>query len=221
MTQHPFEAAGLGQAPFKVRGWERRVGPERFVKNGVEMMAGAPGQPMGSCDFCGTGISICITVESADGKRFVVGSECVLRTHQECDEVVAQVKKVRAEVRRARQAEVRRARLAEVRLAEQARREEWARQEEERASARRQAAEQVNGEILAMLARADRGTSGFISSMRQRLTEVPVGELSDRAVEAIADICGKTAGRRGSKAYTAVYDSVVGAAQSGRSQSGR
>ncbi|MES2155445.1 MAG: hypothetical protein V4510_09955 [bacterium] len=78
---HAFEKSGLGRAPFKFIGCEERRGPMLLgVKNGVEMWAGAPGQPMGTCAHCGTGIAVCCTIESADGKRFIVGNVCVNKT---------------------------------------------------------------------------------------------------------------------------------------------
>jgi len=68
MNQHPFEAAGLGTAPFKLVGFY------------VKLWQAAPGQPLragSSCDYCGTAIANCYEIQSADGKRFKVGSDCV------------------------------------------------------------------------------------------------------------------------------------------------
>jgi len=77
---HPFETAGLGKAPFKcVAAYEMR-GPLKSVINGVTVEVGAPGQPMGTCDYCGMGIANCYKISSADGHLFVVGSECVNKT---------------------------------------------------------------------------------------------------------------------------------------------
>jgi hypothetical protein len=67
---HIFEMAGLGLAPFHFVGYERKV----FVA-----CPGAPVQVGGSCDYCSTGISNMFWVKSADGKRFKVGSECILK----------------------------------------------------------------------------------------------------------------------------------------------
>lgn len=78
-TVHVFERAGLGKAPFRVVGLDRRVGPME-VPGQPGMTVGAPGQPMGSCDYCGTGIADCFTIRSADGRTFVVGSDCVYKT---------------------------------------------------------------------------------------------------------------------------------------------
>lgn len=107
---HPFEAAGLGIAPFRFIGFERKVGP---INLGNGMMCGAPGQPMGVCDFCGTGIANCCIIKSSDGKRFIVGCDCVERTYQEFDaerdEVAIkareELKKQKREARHAREAE--------------------------------------------------------------------------------------------------------------------
>jgi hypothetical protein len=76
-TQHVFEAAGLGLAPFRCVGMHTEVGP-RNLGNGVSV--GAPGQPMGCCDYCGTGILYCFEIVSTDGKAFIVGSDCVYKT---------------------------------------------------------------------------------------------------------------------------------------------
>lgn len=74
---HPFEAAGLGKAPFRVVGVERRVGPIPLPDGSF---AGAPGQPMGCCQFCFTGIAECWLIQSADGRQSVVGCDCVRKT---------------------------------------------------------------------------------------------------------------------------------------------
>lgn len=77
---HVFEAAGLGKAPFQWAGVSEMRGPLKRVINGVECEVGAPGQPMGSCAFCGQGIAECHAIKSADGKTFIVGSDCVMKT---------------------------------------------------------------------------------------------------------------------------------------------
>lgn len=71
---HPFETAGLGEAPFKYLRMTYNVGPIR-LDNGITV--GAPGQPMGTCDYCGQGIAHECRIASADGKEFVVGIDCV------------------------------------------------------------------------------------------------------------------------------------------------
>lgn len=78
---HAFEKSGLGKAPFRFIGCEERRGPILLnSEGGVETWAGSPGQPMGTCAHCGTGIAVCCTIQSADGKQFVVGNVCVAKT---------------------------------------------------------------------------------------------------------------------------------------------
>jgi hypothetical protein len=96
--QHVFEEAGLGCAPFRYIGCEDRVGPIK-LKDGTEV--GAPGQPMGTCKYCGQGIKTCCLIESADGKVFTVGTDCVLKTGDKG--LKKEVDKHRREVRKARE----------------------------------------------------------------------------------------------------------------------
>lgn len=73
---HKFEAAGLGKAPFAFVGFEIKRGPIKLA-DGTEV--GAPGQPMGSCCYCGTGIANCFNIRSADGQKSYVGSDCIAK----------------------------------------------------------------------------------------------------------------------------------------------
>ena len=91
---HPFELAGLGKAPFKFVGSYTDIGPKKWVENGVQCESGAPGQPMGSCDFCGTGIAYCFQVKSSDGTTSVVGSSCVEKTFCKGTRVYTEVERV-------------------------------------------------------------------------------------------------------------------------------
>lgn len=65
---HQFEQAGLGLAPFKYLGMDEKW----FVA-----APGCPRKPGSSCDYCGQSIAIVCQIESADGKRFHVGCDCV------------------------------------------------------------------------------------------------------------------------------------------------
>lgn len=82
---HPFEQSGLGLAPFQFVGMTERSGPIRTeVAPGIFAEVGSPGQPMGTCDHCGTGIKYCCEIVSRDGKRSIVGLDCVAKTYKEC-----------------------------------------------------------------------------------------------------------------------------------------
>jgi len=64
---HPFEAAGLGKAPFRFDG----------LTENVYSVTPGHSQPGGVCKFCGHSIRYEFWVVSTDGKRFDVGSECI------------------------------------------------------------------------------------------------------------------------------------------------
>lgn len=73
---HVFERAGLGKAPFRVIGIVEEPAIKRFTTpEGLtcETKGG------GTCDFCGTYIRTICTIKSADGRRFKVGCDCVLK----------------------------------------------------------------------------------------------------------------------------------------------
>lgn len=71
---HKFSKAGLGDAPFAVKGYKLMS---------YQAAQGAPIQAAGMCDYCGTCIMHAYVIKSADGKEFVVGSSCVYKTGDE------------------------------------------------------------------------------------------------------------------------------------------
>lgn len=101
---HPFEKAGLGAAPYKFIGLEVKVGPIVLsTAGGVTTTVGAPGQPMGCCTYCYTGIANCYKVRSADGNEFIVGSECIRKVEDKG--LISAVRKTETAARKARAAE--------------------------------------------------------------------------------------------------------------------
>ena len=68
---HEFERAGLGKAPFRCVGYFEKV---------YQASPDSPRQPGGSCDYCGTAITLHCQIRGADGATFVVGSDCVAKT---------------------------------------------------------------------------------------------------------------------------------------------
>lgn len=70
-TEHVFETAGLGKAPFRFAGFEYKT---------FQAHPDAPVQCGGSCDYCGRAISNMCYVVAADGKRFKVGPDCIEKT---------------------------------------------------------------------------------------------------------------------------------------------
>jgi hypothetical protein len=205
-TMHKFEEAGLGKAPFRITGYYRDVGPH-YHNDGS--MVGSPGQPMGTCDFCGQGIATCVQVRSADGKNFIVGCDCAEKTYPELKE---SVKEIRSEVTREQSAE-RRAKQAEARSAKwaaevAARADEWAAQrakEKAEREARALAATTANKWLIDVL--LDVGyKSDFVESMIETLQENHVSHLSQKVQNILRNIYAKSFGRGGSKKYLAAVD---------------
>jgi hypothetical protein len=65
---HVFETAGLGKAPYKF------IGVTQVTYHATH---DAPAQPGSMCMFCATGICYQFWLDSSDGKRFFVGSDCI------------------------------------------------------------------------------------------------------------------------------------------------
>ena len=89
--QHPFEARGLGIAPFRFTGWYRseyKAAPD------------APSQPGTCCDYCGTGIKLVCRIVDSTGREFKVGSDCVAKVGADYDDTLsAAARKVKADIR--------------------------------------------------------------------------------------------------------------------------
>lgn len=97
--KHKFEIAGLGKAPFKVLG---------FSVEKYQAGPGAPIQPGGSCDFCGTAIMNTFWIQGSgqDDRRFKVGCDCVAKTGDDGLKKVtdATIRKHQRKLRHAREA---------------------------------------------------------------------------------------------------------------------
>jgi len=90
--RHPFERAGLGVAPYRCTG---------VFEKKYQACQGAPVQPGGTCEYCGTCIRYCYQIESGDGRRFVVGCDCVERAGD--TELAEQVRRAERAYRRERE----------------------------------------------------------------------------------------------------------------------
>ena len=111
---HPFEQAGLGRAPFRFIGASELRGPLRYPQaNGTVVEVGSPGQPMGTCDYCGQGIALCCRVESADGRKFTVGSDCLSKVYAKGTRLLTDAQRAVRKIQRDNKA----AKLAERRAA--------------------------------------------------------------------------------------------------------
>ena len=205
-TMHPFEAAGLGLAPFSYVGMTEKV------------YSACPGhsQPAGTCDYCGQGIKYCCEIRSADGRSFIVGCDCVRKLNRSDNRMLTAMGRDIATRERAKrdaerpakwqsQCEERDRELqsqrdknggltdSEVREAEQ-QRLKIANQEKFTAK---------NSWLLEVLANH---SGDFCSSMSDKISRGEIGELPTRCVDILRDIYGKSFGRSGSKKYNAACD---------------
>jgi len=103
-TVHCFEKAGLGLAPFRYAGMVHQD-----IAYGERVLGSIGGctlttKPGSTCDYCGTAITNIFRVESADGRSFKVGCECIKKTGDEglIRRVQADVTKMERERRQAR-----------------------------------------------------------------------------------------------------------------------
>ena len=92
LKPHPWEQCGMGKAPFEYIGTK-----EEWIKTGDPSN---PRLPAGSCDVCGAAIAYQYWIESADGKRFKVGCDCVAKLERSDNCFVSDVMLVAAEIER-------------------------------------------------------------------------------------------------------------------------
>lgn len=205
-TIHPFEAAGLGKAPFNMVGFSEKV---------YSACPGAPEQAAGSCDYCGTGIKYQCHIRSSDGRDFVVGTDCVMKLDRADNRLISQANKQIALAKQAKKNAERQARMEAIaaagRAEDQAQRERnGGLTDREKAEAERKAKaaaveaemREKNGWLLKVLERRD-SYGEFVPAMVAQLKRVPAAELPNRALGILEDIFAKAAGRRGSKPYKA------------------
>ena len=217
---HPFETRGLGVGTFKCVGWSSFANPRSEMndtaREAQNRMAGEQARNLGMqgklgiCDYCGMALMNNYIVQDSRNKRFVVGSECVVKAHDKSlgNEVEVLKKNAEREARRKkRDAEAHRKKwLATVNPAtgetnsqrlerEQREREEAARREAE------EKAKRTEG-LRFMLPFLQNG-SDWARSVADSIErgEAPRG----RAVNILADIFAKSKGRRGSKGYDDAY----------------
>lgn len=84
---HPFEVAGLGIAPFR-------------LISVTEKVYGPQNQPAGTCDYCCNGIRYCCNIQSSDGKRFIVGCDCVRKLDRADNRLIGEVEKAKRAIDR-------------------------------------------------------------------------------------------------------------------------
>lgn len=197
---HCFEKAGLGKAPFRCVGIASIPSASMAEHNPVaynNAMAMLPRDlGCGTCNYCGIAIMHNCIILSADGRRFVVGSDCVARTGDAG--LIQVVRKERAKV-------LREGREVKRRLKRADREAAWAQERAERAAAFRQ-------EHVELLVKAEpyRVEGSFIQNVIQR--GLSGGWVSERAIEAVANAIHNMEQRAFNKANSR-HVGVIGARQ--------
>ena len=203
---HPFEVRGLGQSPFHYAGFE--------------VMATKEGQPAGACDYCSTGIKYAAIIESSDGKRFVVGCECVRKLDLKSNTILAPMErdlkrfkrdeKIREqrekwEADRAKQIAEREAQEAQQRIVNGGL-TDWELEQKNKLIKQQETLEfysKKNEWILEVLVTKN---GQFAASMYQELQSSDINDISENCKTIIGEIYAKSFGRSGSKKYDAALD---------------
>lgn len=220
---HKWEDRGIGNAPFRLVGFIGMPNAESFGTNfsgfqnamqSAQHDAKMFGVSLGSCDVCGTGIHNHYVIQDANGKRFVVGCDCVAKTD---DSKLITAVEINARIRTkaknqaicdAKYEATRQARIeAESNerqanggktlreIAEQKRQEEFKALQDKHM--------QENWWLIEVI----QGMNGeFCQNVSDELCKSSLASFSPRQISILRDIYAKTFGRSGSKKYDAGYD---------------
>lgn len=222
---HPWELLDLGRAPFRFVTIVEL--PPKSLQEAnpfayENAMRDLPkGIGVGCCAVCGAALQNNYLIEDADGRRFVVGSECVRKV----DLPGSADAKLQADVRRAalnrEKAKRAKARLEKRVAYEKKMKPVWEKQRLEAEAAEKAAKEEraakaagnieANEWLTSVLAEAMRCyESNFVADFHEKLSEglARADELSERVTEILREIYGKTVGktRLGTKKFEAAAD---------------
>lgn len=203
---HPFEAHGLGQSPFHYAGFQVMVTKE--------------GQPSGTCNYCFTGIKYAAIIQSSDGKRFVVGCECVRKLDHKSNAILTPMErdfkrfKRDEKLRKQREEwEANRAKQIAEREAEEAKQRlvnggltDWELEQKNKLIKEQEAIKFYSQKNEWILTRLSLKNGQFAADMYQRLQASDINNLSDNCKRIVAEIYAKSFGRSGSKKYEAALD---------------
>ena len=202
ITLHPFEAAGLGLAPFRCVG----------VRENVYSAAPGHRQPGGTCQYCGQGIMYECMIQSKDGKVFKVGIDCVRKCDRDDNRALTVAEREMAKINKAKKDAKRQAKWEEANRKREA---ELDRQRSvnggltdyEVEQAKRKAAEDAQREAVCkanewLVKVIQKCPGDFARSMVERLESKPVASLSPRMIQVLCEMYAKaTGGRKNSKGY--------------------
>jgi hypothetical protein len=215
MQIHKFEFAGLGQAPFRVVGlfsFPSKSLAEHNPNAYNNHMQSIPKDVVcGSCAFCHTALTHNYIVQSADGKKFVVGSDCVKKTGDLglAEQIKLIDRQLRTEARmKAMEADAK-AKLNKERDANGGlTNEEMFQLKKAEILKAREPIESLIVEKLSPFTKALNQANGpFAHDMLVQLSQCNL-DLTSRTVRIIIDIAAKAAGRANSKAYNQRFEEL-------------
>lgn len=213
----PYRLVGCFSIPHPGTFGDNLAGYQNALRELGEMQR-ALGVHGGACDICGHPLVANYVLENADGRRFVVGCDCVTRSGD------TRLTTTVEEAERDRQRKLRQARQRAEWAAKQA-----AREAKERAENGGNTLDEIHAERVreaaqkaaqrAVKAAADNAwlvqvlegvptTGDFIPSMISTLQREPAADLSRRCLEILGDIYATAVSgkRRGTKAWNAARD---------------
>lgn len=226
--EHPWQDLGLGRAPFVCVGYFDLPSKALLTQNpeayNAAMRNVPQGYGVGTCKVCGQAIMMNCMINSADGRKFVVGCDCVLHTYEaRLISVVEKLKKTRMRKKRAE------AKAAKIQKRIDAVAAELDRQRKanggltDREAQQKRIAEAIakaqegfvaeNGWLISAL----HGRGNFAESMVKKLATGALSEetFSPRMLDVMKDMFAVRRGRRGTKAYEAAvveFDAKIGLA---------
>lgn len=224
--QHVFERSTGIAGPYRFVGWfsfpskglaEANIWAyQNALRELYESQKGL-GVSGGCCQHCGMVLMHNFVLEGQDGRRFVVGSDCIRRSGEMTSAIKraaeAASRRAAEDRRRAEEAREYAAFLARigadgfvsVRQLFQASDEARCRCEQERRERQAREAWATNAWLIEVLAGM---AGGFCEDMAARLRThaLDLRNFSQRQIDIMCDIYAKQAGRRGSKAYNGAYD---------------
>lgn len=205
-----WELAGIGKAPFKCVGVAELPSKALLEAGNVEgynnHMRSLPLEyGLGTCYVCGMALMVNYLIRDAEGKKFVVGCECVKKTGDTIlTNEMNEARKARERAKRAAKREENRIKRYAARSAARyaAELENWGLHPEDMRVIVLEAAKERRAANLAVLADSlEDGRGGFCDSVADGLRK---GDLpSGRGMTIMLEILGKKKGRKNSKAYKA------------------
>ena len=218
---HPWEEAGLGLAPFRFIALAQLPPRSLQAQNpdayNLAMNELPTYAPLGTCHYCGHALRNNFIIESSDGKKFVVGSDCVekidlpgssaLKLKDDVKKALIAARKEKKDKERLERRAAHEKKMKPIWEAERKAREAAAADQQERLKVEMAENAEANAWLVDVLARTN--PSPFVNDLHEKLFrgESKASDLSDRCVSILRDIYGKN--KEKTRFGTKKYDAAV------------